>query len=99
MFCNAVKGHLLEALLNYYTAWIKAGRPEAGVAVDLGPMMPIAAGEHVCPPGAPALITSAATRAFITECTSKVESEAVKASACTLEVVKVSLLQLLSLSM
>jgi hypothetical protein len=87
---NAVKGHLLEALLIYYTAWIKAGRPEAGVTVDLGPMIPIAAGEHVCPPGSPDLITSAVTRSYIIECSGKVEAEAIQASGCTAEVVKVS---------
>jgi hypothetical protein len=79
----------MEALLTYYTAWIKAGRPEAGVTVDLGPMMPIAAGEHVCPPGAPNMITSTVTRSYIIECSSKVEAEAIQASGCTAEVVKV----------
>jgi hypothetical protein len=96
-FDVAVRGHILDAILKYYTAWLEAGSPMDGVQVDMGPMVPIARGEHVFPPNAPAAATSSMIRNIITECEDAVVETGMTKSCCSEEVVRVRLLPTKSL--
>jgi hypothetical protein len=85
-----VKGHILDSITEYYNAWLKAGSPADGVQLDMGAMVPIARGEHVFPPKAPARAMCALIRAMIGQCDDAVLDTAARTSLCSDAVVRVS---------
>jgi hypothetical protein len=78
----AVTGHILDSIIHYYTAWLKAGSPKDGMQLDLGAMVPIVRGEHVFPPNAPARATCALIRDMIRQCDDTVLETAARTSRC-----------------
>lgn len=84
-----MSGHILDTLLTYYQAWLRAKRPEHAVQFSIGPMMPYAKGEKVCPPDAPVKATSVPITTIIKDCDSGMLEQALTKSGCTLEVVQV----------
>ncbi len=100
IICAAVGSHIMKTLLKYYTAWLKAGSPEGGLEIDLGGMVPIARGERVCPPDAPAKTTPATIKSIIVMCEDRVTEAAMQTSRCSSAVVQVPshCVQVMSLS-
>jgi hypothetical protein len=79
----------MDKIVQYYTAWLKAGSPSSAVEIDLGYMVPIARGERVCPPDAPSNSTPAAIKSLIRQCEDSVTEAAMRSSRCSNAVVQV----------
>jgi hypothetical protein len=90
--CAAVGGHIMDTIVQYYTAWLEAGSPAAGLDVDVGFMVPIARGERVCPPDAPVKTTPIAINSIILMCDEAVTETATKTSRCSYVVIQVCLI-------